>query len=632
MYEFSKIKLVIWDLDDTLWTGTLSEGGTTLPEENEKLVRRLTDIGIVNSICSKNDPAPVEAELSRYGIRENFVFLSVNWNAKGERIRQMIADMQLRPVNVLFLDDNVSNLEEARFSCEGIMTAGPEVIPDLLKEAEACEKLDLDHKRLKQYQVLEKKYEDRSNFASNEAFLLSSRIHVEFGEDCTSHLDRIADLVMRSNQLNFTKLRSSKEELAHLVSDPKVQAGYVMVSDRFGDYGLTGFYAIKDHTCIQFCFSCRTLGMGIEQYVYNTLGRPKLTVVGEVISDLSSTQFPVWINQPETEDCGVERETQGQQDGPTAAARLEKKQGKKQAKAKAHTVLIKGPCDLYQILPYIADRDSIDTEFTYTLANGVTIESTGHTTNLVEALHVTPKIKEKVSGEFPFLDSGVYSDQIYRNDYRVVVISILSDANLGVYRHKETGVRLALLEGYYPLTEEKNWEGYCSGAYYCANIRFTREMLAEFAEKYEFIGINDAAQIAENLRLIREGLPKDTTLAVMLGGELAYEKNTFPAYENRHILHKEINDVLRERAEELGIVLIDVNRYLVDQSSFYDHFNHYIKPVYYQLAGEIVALINEKTGETVKKTGRIKMAEMALRDWFYHVRLRIGKIKGSRDD
>ena len=82
----------------------------------------------------------------------------------------------------------------------------------------------------------------------------------------------------------------------------------------------------------------------------------------------------------------------------------------------------------------------------------------------------------------------------------------------------------------------------------------------KFAEQYEFVGINSAERIVENLRYIRQHLPKETTMAVMLGGELYYEKNTFPAYENRHLVHKEINAAIRAAAEELDIRLIDVNR------------------------------------------------------------------------
>ena len=56
-----------------------------------------------------------------------------------------------------------------------------------------------------------------------------------------------------------------------LINDCSYNCGYVKVSDDFGDYGIVGFYAIKDNRCEHFLFSCRTLGMGIEQYTFNYL-------------------------------------------------------------------------------------------------------------------------------------------------------------------------------------------------------------------------------------------------------------------------------------------------------------------------------------------------------------------------
>ncbi len=53
------VKLVVWDLDDTFWKGTLSEGPVELDPVLVELVRTLNRRGIVNAICSKNDEAPV---------------------------------------------------------------------------------------------------------------------------------------------------------------------------------------------------------------------------------------------------------------------------------------------------------------------------------------------------------------------------------------------------------------------------------------------------------------------------------------------------------------------------------------------------------------------------------------------
>ena len=53
--ELQSIKLIIWDLDETFWHGTLSEGEVSQKPEYIKFVKEITDRGIMNSIVSKND-------------------------------------------------------------------------------------------------------------------------------------------------------------------------------------------------------------------------------------------------------------------------------------------------------------------------------------------------------------------------------------------------------------------------------------------------------------------------------------------------------------------------------------------------------------------------------------------------
>ena len=605
MYRFDRIKLVIWDMDETFWQGTIAEGEVSIPNEHIKLIKDLTDAGIINSICSKNDFEIVISELKKYGLNEYFVFPSINWEPKGGRIMQLISDMQLRPANVLFIDDNPSNLGEAEHFCSEIMTSTPDIISRLINDVEHCEKKDLEHKRLKQYRLLEEKQSERRNYTSNEAFLMGSGIRVELGYDCETQIDRIHELILRSNQLNFTKIRSSIDDLTNLLSNDNYSCGYVSVTDNFGDYGIVGFYAKTGNRLEHFVFSCRTLGMGIEQYVYNLLGRPELSINGEVISDLSSTELPKWINQKNCEQSADKMEIKG---------------------IKQHKVLIKGPCDLFQVFPYIANTEMFDTEFTYTTDNGLVIESTGHTTHIVEAHRLSFEQKTTVVNEVPFADMGMYSDSIFSNKYKVAIISILADANLGVYRRKDTGERMAVMEYIHPLTDKSSWAGIISEEYPHTGFNFDEQILMNFSEKYEFVGRNDAKATLENLKYIREHLPDGCMLVIMLGGELYYEKNTFQAYMDRHVVHKEMNDLIREWAKEIpNVRLIDVNKYLIDQSSFYDHFNHYIKPIYYKIAGDIVNIVNEHIGSNIHKTSKLKMVKIRMKEMLAPIYYRLKK-------
>lgn len=96
----NNIKLIIWDMDDTFWKGTISEEEVEINSDNVELIKSFVDRGIMNSISSKNDYEVVKNKLSELGIWDLFVFPKINWNPKGAQIKQIIEECRLRPVNV----------------------------------------------------------------------------------------------------------------------------------------------------------------------------------------------------------------------------------------------------------------------------------------------------------------------------------------------------------------------------------------------------------------------------------------------------------------------------------------------------------------------------------------------------
>ncbi len=582
--QFAKIKLVIWDMDGTFWQGILSEGRVTMLERNIETVKKLTDAGIVNAICSKNDKESVFSELCGANMAEYFVFPSVDWTPKGPRIHEMLSDMGLRAENTLFLDDEDLNRQEAVFYNPGLMTGGAAELDLLAQYADQLSADDREHSRLERYRILEAKRDEKKEFGSNEEFLRKSNIRVEMKTDCINHLERIYELVMRTNQLNFTKIRSSMEELKELVQDPEYQCGYVSVRDKYGEYGIVGFYAEKNHKLVHFLFSCRTIGMGVEQFVYAKLGYPDYEKSGETAGELSGNGFPDWINQA---DCDVKEEERQQISH----------------KGEKHRILFKGPCDLDAIFSFIEPGDGIDCEFTYVSPqSGTVIEQVNHTAHIVQAHTLSAEQKQEIAAELPFGDEKMYSDLIYQHPYDVVFISILQDVNLGMYRRKETGEIVAFAQGCYPLTDRANWEGYIEGKIYTAQCGLTREFLEEFSEKYEFAGILTPEQTVENILKIREYLRPDTYLVVMLGTETEYLKNKNPAWTGKNLVYKEINGRIKNLCKEReNMDYIDVNRYIRGQESFYDHYNHFVVSVYYEMAKDIVNLIRGKTGQAVEQ-------------------------------
>ena len=94
--DASKIKLIIWDLDETFWNGTISEQKVAPVKQACDLVLLSSKKGIVNSICSKNDEKPCIDKLKEWGLDKYFVFNSINWEPKGQRIKDTVESMNLR--------------------------------------------------------------------------------------------------------------------------------------------------------------------------------------------------------------------------------------------------------------------------------------------------------------------------------------------------------------------------------------------------------------------------------------------------------------------------------------------------------------------------------------------------------
>lgn len=593
--QIGKLKLVIWDLDEAFWKGTIDDGDTPeIPDSHIELIKALTDRGIVNSICSKNDREKVKAILIERGIWDLFVFPSIDWSAKGNRIKGMLAEMGLRAVNTLFIDDNHLNIEEAEFCVPGLITAYPDVAERLLDQIKSSDiKIDTTHKRLKQYKVLEEKAEEKSTYGSAKDFLLSCHIKLDIHKDCVAEEPRIFELIHRSNQLNFTKVRSGEEEVKAMLVNPDYQCGTVWVNDRFGDYGMVGFYAVKNGRAEHFLFSCRTIGMGIEQYVYQVIGCPEITVVGEVISELGSKEPLEWINVDDDSEETEEAES---------------------INGREHSVLIKGPCDMDQIFNFIKDNNIIDSEFTYVdRKSGVTLQGPQHSVQILESLILSDEQKKSIAQELPFASDDFFDTNMFFGNYRFVFLSMLHESHLGIYRRKKDNVKVVFGEAAYPMTDEKFFEDYVEGKVYTGGCKLTREFLNWFAKNYEFCGHTSTEELKKNILEILSHLKPRAKLVLMLGVEYPCNANTNPAFSHSHEVFTEHNAMIRALAKDNDrIDYIYYGDFLNGQEGFYNNNYHFTPSVYYKVAGKMCEIISAG-GDNIGTVSEDRIAKAELR-------------------
>ncbi len=587
-----KIKLIIWDLDETLWKGTLSEGDVELPEENKKLLRCLTDHGIVNSISSKNDEEPALAELDKNGIRDLFVFNNINWEDKGPQIKDKLSAMGMRAENTLFIDDNPRNLEEAKHYSPVLMTALPDIIPYIAEHFESLPESDKAHKRLDQYKLLEKKTSAEKVSTSKEDFLFESDIRVTVNKNCLDELDRIHDMVQRTNQLNYTKHRDDKKLLEKLLTNDWNESGYVSVRDRFGDYGIVGFYCYnkREKNMEHFLFSCRVLGMGLEQYIYNMLGCPDFDVAEPVASKLEKDKDIPWI----TEDTGSEIK----QD-KTAGNRVR--------------VLLKGPCDMSAIEPYLAGG-SITTEFNYINSDGFVTTGQNHSMHIYQKATLPTDEIEQIVKDVPFIIDGDFETKLFENEYHVICFSLLQDLAAGLYRNKKTGRYISFSSRNYDLTDTAFAQRFIDKEIQGHNFDFTPEIINKFSEDWEFVGNTPLELLLRNLDYIYDHVPGKPIFILLLGSETDCDKNS-EEFAGMADIYREINPIMEEFAlDHDRMRIINPTEFIHSQDDFEDCINHFSRNVYYEIAGRVCDYINEaveiiKKERNTKNENNVKMAE-----------------------
>jgi len=430
------VRLVIWDLDETYWKGTITEGGITeYIEENHNLIIELSRRGIMNSICSKNNFADVEKILVERGILDYFIFPSIDWTPKPERIKSIIDAVQLRPATVMFIDDNPSNRASVSSFIPEIQVQSEEYIPHIRNDKLFSGKDDSGLSRLSQYKLLEKRKRDVvASGGDNLAFLRSSGIRVHIESNIEPHMHRVVELINRTNQLNFTKNRLPEDteiasrQLLDEISNRHVVCGLVKVEDNYGDYGYCGFF-MTENTLIgriklkHFCFSCRILGFGVEQWLYRKLKHPAIDISGEVLGDLRGGEKVDWINAAGENSATGSESSLSKSDSP---------------------ILLHGQCDTEYVFKYFSfDFNNVIQENTVKIGDlNFRRDSAFNLCGVIDA-QSNPEIENEYR-RLGFELSSLKSNFLEKNDGSHFVFFFPGDFRGLTYRHKKLGFHIFL--------------------------------------------------------------------------------------------------------------------------------------------------------------------------------------------
>jgi FkbH-like protein len=291
-------KLIILDLDDTLWGGTVGDLGW----ENLNLgghhstgeayvdfqcaLKALTNRGILLGIVSKNEEATACEAIRNHPemvLRmDDFAGWKINWQDKAQNVIDLTTELNLGLQSVVFVDDNP--IERAR-----VKEALPEVfVPDwpedplLYKSAllslrcfDSPSISEEDRERTQMYVTERYREELKTRLGSLDDWLSNLRMEIKIDGLNQSNLQRAVQLLNKTNQMNLTTRRLTDRELLDWAQQSNHRFWTFSVSDRFGSSGLTGIasLAVEDGIgqIVDFVLSCRVMGRKVEEALVCTV-------------------------------------------------------------------------------------------------------------------------------------------------------------------------------------------------------------------------------------------------------------------------------------------------------------------------------------------------------------------------
>ncbi len=243
------IKCVVWDLDNTLWHGVLSEGaGVSLRPEVPALIELLDARGILQSVASRNHDADAEAELRRLGLWDYFLYPQIHWGSKVDSLRQLAEKLNIATDALALVDDDPferASVQHALPEVDCLDGADIGALPLVPRLNPRFITADSRLRRLAYQQDAERQASERSFVGTEAEFLETLELKFAVFPAAEDDLARAEELTLRTHQLNSTGTTYSYDELQALRASPRHELLMATLEDRFGQFGRIGLALIE---------------------------------------------------------------------------------------------------------------------------------------------------------------------------------------------------------------------------------------------------------------------------------------------------------------------------------------------------------------------------------------------------
>ena len=298
------VKCMVWDLDNTLWQGTLAEGDQLiLNQEIISLIRDLDTKGVLHSIASRNDFEAAWAQLKTFGIEDLFLYPQIHWQTKSGSVRAIADALNLGLDSFYFIDDQAFEVEEVKTAHPQVRCCLVDELQHTLDSDQACFPKQVSpesQQRRSLYATELRRLSEQAHYSGdNQAFLKSLNLELSIEPLKEQEIVRAQELTERTNQLNTTGYTYSVAQLKKLIASPNHWVMQSTLKDRFGDYGIVGLCIAEQSQQALiirlFLLSCRVMNRSIAgpilQFLKNQADAQELKLQAEFKSNDRNRQM-----------------------------------------------------------------------------------------------------------------------------------------------------------------------------------------------------------------------------------------------------------------------------------------------------------------------------------------------------
>lgn len=275
-----KKKLIVCDLDNTLWDGVIGEGKVSHHIEKQELLKRLKNKGVVLAIASKNDPKNIHWDGGVLN-DDDFVFKHINWEPKVGAFPKMQTSLNLKMKDFVFIDDRTDERVFVKNTYPEINVLDAldtqtwnmfSIWESMLDEKGTKDRTQLYLERAKRNEFVE---DSKTPDISEEDMFGSLGLKISIKNATSDDLPRATELINRTNQFNMQGSRTSLSEMKEWHSSPTHHILITNLKDNFGDMGCVSVLVAKEEAdsivITIFVLSCRVFGFKVETAILNKI-------------------------------------------------------------------------------------------------------------------------------------------------------------------------------------------------------------------------------------------------------------------------------------------------------------------------------------------------------------------------